>query len=80
MSDQDTDPKPPSKARRIESDPRTEEFVVLFQRYGETVVGHVARNIGREVDPRMLDKVNRQVEPMLRQRIEALVKDYLRTA
>ena len=80
MSDQETDPKPPSKARRIEADPRTEEFVVLFQRYGETVVNHVARNIGREVDPRMLDKVNRQVEPMLRQRIEALVKDYLRTA
>lgn len=80
MSEQETDPKPPSKARRIEADPRTEEFVVLFQRYGETVVNHVARNIGREVDPRMLDKVNRQVEPMLRQRIEALVKDYLRTA
>jgi hypothetical protein len=69
-----------SKARRIEADPRTEEFVVLFQRYGETVVNHVARNIGRPVDPNILSKVNRQVEPMLRQRIEALVKDYLRTA
>jgi hypothetical protein len=80
MSEQETDPKPASKARRIEADPRTEEFVVLFQRYGETVVNHVARNIGREVDPNMLNKVNRQVEPMLRQRIEALVKDYLRTA
>jgi hypothetical protein len=80
MSDQETEPKSASKARRIEADPRTEEFVVLFQRYGETVVNHVARNIGREVDPRMLDKVNRQVEPMLRQRVEALVKDYLRTA
>lgn len=82
MSEQEQEaaPKAPAKARRIEADPRTEEFVVLFQRYGETVVGHVARNIGREVDPRMLDKVNRQVEPLLRQRIEALVKDYLRTA
>jgi hypothetical protein len=80
MSDQETAPKSPGKPRRIEADPRTEEFVVLFQRYGETVVNHVARTIGRDVDPRMLDKVNRQVEPMLRQRIEALVKDYLRTA
>lgn len=81
MSDQeDTEPKAANKARRIEADPRTEEFVVLFQRYGETVVNHVARNIGRPVDPNMLNKVNRQVEPMLRQRIEALVKDYLRTA
>jgi len=81
MSDQEeTESKPASKARRIEADPRTEEFVVLFQRYGETVVNHVARNIGRPVDPNMLNKVNRQVEPMLRQRIEALVKDYLRTA
>jgi len=80
MSEQETDPRPASRARRIETDPRTEEFVVLFQRYGETVVSHVARNIGREIDPNMLTKVNRQVEPMLRQRIEALVKDYLRTA
>lgn len=81
MSDQEeTEPKGATRARRIEADPRTEEFVVLFQRYGETVVNHVARNIGRPVDPNMLNKVNRQVEPMLRQRIEALVKDYLRTA
>jgi hypothetical protein len=82
MSDQEpgAEPRAPAKARRIEADPRTEEFVVLFQRYGETVVNHVARTIGRPVDPKMLDKVNRQVEPMLRQRIESLVKDYLRTA
>ena len=78
--EQDSDPKGGTKPRRIENDPRTEEFVTLFQRYGETVVEHVAKNIGRPVDPGMLTRVNRQVEPLLRQRIEALVKDYLREA
>jgi len=81
MTDQAAnDSKPTSRARRIETDPRTEEFVVLFQRYGETVVGHVARTIDRPIDPGILDKVNRQIEPLLRQRVESLVKDYLRTA
>jgi hypothetical protein len=68
------------RARRIEADPRTDEFVLLFQRYGETVLGHIARSTGHEFDPTMLLKVNREVEPMLRSRIEALVKDYLVTA
>lgn len=80
MSEQETDPKGGNRPRRIENDPRTEEFVTLFQRYGETVVEHVAKNIGRPVDPGMLTRVNRQVEPLLRQRIEGLVKDYLREA
>jgi hypothetical protein len=71
---------PSKRARRIEADPRTEEFVTLFQRYGETVLGHIAKTTGRSVDPMMLLRVNQQVEPMLRQRIEALVKDYLVTA
>jgi len=68
------------RARRIEADPRTEEFVVLFQRYGETVLGHIAQSTGHQFDPAMLLKVNRQIEPMLRTRIESLVKDYLVTA
>lgn len=74
------DDKSAKRARRIEADPRTEEFVTLFQRYGETVLGHIARNIGRPIDPLMLSRVNREVEPMLRSRIELLVKDYLATA
>lgn len=82
MSDEEEAPEPRSgpKARRIEADPRTEEFVILFQRYGETVVNHVARSMGRPVDTSLLDRVNQQVEPLLRQRVEALVKDYLRSA
>jgi hypothetical protein len=68
------------KARRIEADPRTEEFVTLFQRYGETVLGHIARSTGHTFEPSMLFKVNQQIEPMLRARIETLVKDYLVTA
>ena len=82
MSDEEgaQEPRSGPKARRIEADPRTEEFVILFQRYGETVVNHVARAMGKPVDTTMLDRVNQQVEPLLRQRVEALVKDYLRSA
>lgn len=86
MSDQEGAPGPESapksgpKARRIEADPRTEEFVILFQRYGETVVNHVAKTMGRPVDTTLLDKINSQIEPLLRQRVESLVNDYLHTA
>ena len=72
--------KPVRRVRRIEVDPRAEEIVTLFQRYGETVLSHFARQTGRVIDPAMLTKVNKEVEPMLRSRIEALVKDYLLTA
>src|SRR5277367_3817656 len=75
-----SDEKPAKRARRIEADPRTEEFVTLFQRYGEAVLGHVALSTGHNIDPMTLMRVNRAVEPMLRQRIETLVKDYLTTA
>ena len=82
MSDQGgaPEPEPAPKARRIEADPRTEEFVILFQRYGETVVSHVAKTMGQPVAPGLLDKINAQIEPLLRQRVEALVNDYLQTA
>jgi len=86
MSDQEGAPEPQSaphsapKARRIEADPRTEEFVILFQRYGETVVSHVAKTMGQQVAPGLLDKINAQIEPLLRQRVESLVNDYLQTA
>lgn len=80
MSREKSDDKPAARARRIEADPRTDEFVTLFQRYGETVLGHIAKNTGRPIDPMMLVRVNREVEPMLRKRIEVLVKDYLTTA
>src|SRR5579859_5604280 len=86
MSDQERAPEPESapkagpKTRRIEADPRTEEFVILFQRYGETVVNHVAKTMGRPVDTTLLDKINSQIEPLLRSRVESLVNDYLRSA
>jgi len=80
MAEEETESRPSGRARRIEADPRTEEFVILFRRYGETVVQHVANTTGNAIDAAILDKVNRQVEPMLRQRVESLVKDYLRTA
>ena len=84
MSDQEGTPEPESAPkpgpRRIEADPRTEEFVILFQRYGETVVNHVAKTMGRPVDTTLLDRINSQVEPLLRQRVQALVNDYLLSA
>lgn len=75
-----SDNRPAKRARRIEADPRTDEFVLLFQRYGETVLGHIANSTGHKVDPVMLDRVNKEVEPMLRGRVETLVKDYLLAA
>lgn len=80
MSDEKSDQTPAKRARRIEADPRTEEFVTLFQRYGETVLSHISKTTGRPLDPTMLVRVNREIEPMLRKRIEVLVKDYLTTA
>ena len=65
-------------ARRIESDARTQDFVNLFQRYGEMVVEHIASGIGQPIDPSFLEKVNEMVKPMLRHHVEELVKDYQR--
>jgi len=72
--------KPLRRARRIEADPRTDEFVTLFQRYGETVLAYIAHQTQQPIDSKLLGRINREVEPVLRSRVESLVKDYLQTA
>jgi hypothetical protein len=66
------------RARRIEGDARTQDFVNLFQRYGEMIVSHISTGIGQPIDPKFLNKVNDTVKPLLRQQVEELVKDYQR--
>jgi hypothetical protein len=70
--------KSASDASRIEADSRTQDFVNLFQKYGEMIVGHIAGSLDRPIDPSFLSKVNETVEPMLRRQVEELVKDYQR--
>jgi hypothetical protein len=72
--------KPLRRARRIEADPRTDEFVTLFKRYGETVLAYIAHQTQQPINAKLLARINREVEPVLRGRVESLVKDYLQTA
>jgi hypothetical protein len=69
-----------AQARRVEHDARIDEFITLFRQYGQTVLNFLSKSVGRDVDPAILARINAQVEPMLRNRMETMVRDHLRTA